>query len=215
MDRTILNNAPAPSPMPTMQVYIDLQMAFAYLNAGLFNFGLRHCLITLQRKTGAGGFFAGGRFNTRDRSEVVDEIALNPTYFAKQTDTDILAILAHEMCHLWQHHSGRRPRRAYHDQEWATKMVSIGLIPSDTGLPGGKQVGARMSHYVEPGLPVRYRGPRDPRKRHHRHVCRAHRQRSAEDPRQEARQQERVHLPGLPMEGLGQTGDPRALRRLR
>ena len=137
--------------MPTMQVYIDLQMAFAYLNAGLFNFGLRHCLITLQRKTGAGGFFAGGRFNTRDRSEVVDEIALNPTYFAKQTDTDILAILAHEMCHLWQHHSGRRPRRAYHDQEWATKMVSIGLIPSDTGLPGGKQVGARMSHYVEPG----------------------------------------------------------------
>jgi hypothetical protein len=29
-------------------------------------------------------------------------------------------------------------------------MVSIGLISSDTGLHGGKHVGAR-SHYVEPG----------------------------------------------------------------
>jgi hypothetical protein len=29
-------------------------------------------------------------------------------------------------------------------------MLAVGLIPSDTGKPGGKQTGQRMTHYIEP-----------------------------------------------------------------
>ncbi len=30
-------------------------------------------------------------------------------------------------------------------------MRAVGLTPSDTGQPGGKQVGQQMTHYIEPG----------------------------------------------------------------
>ena len=32
-------------------------------------------------------------------------------------------------------------------------MRAVGLIPSDTGAPGGRQVGQRVSHYIEEGGP--------------------------------------------------------------
>ena len=32
-------------------------------------------------------------------------------------------------------------------------MLRVGLVPSDTGQPGGKMVGQRMSHYIEEGGP--------------------------------------------------------------
>ncbi len=32
-------------------------------------------------------------------------------------------------------------------------MCEIGLIPSDTGRPGGKLTGQRMTHYIERGGP--------------------------------------------------------------
>lgn len=34
-----------------------------------------------------------------------------------------------------------------HDKVWADKMFSLGLIPSSTGLPGGKKMAKNMSHY--------------------------------------------------------------------
>ncbi len=59
--------------------------------------------------------------------------------------------LVHEMCHLWQKHFGKRGRGRYHNDEWARKMKEIGLIPSATGKPGGKQTGDSMSDYVFEG----------------------------------------------------------------
>ena len=32
--------------------------------------------------------------------------------------------------------------------EWAAKMHAIGLHPSDTGRPGGKEIGQSCSHYI-------------------------------------------------------------------
>ena len=55
------------------------------------------------------------------------------------------------MVHLWQHHFGSPSRRSYHNAEWAAAMLQIGLVPSNTGQPGGRITGQRMSHYVEPG----------------------------------------------------------------
>jgi hypothetical protein len=95
------------------------------------------------------GFFSGERFsNTTDPADVADEIALNPVHFATHNPSEILSTLAHEMTHLWQHHYGRRPRKSYHDRQWAAKMREIGLIPTDTGAIGGKETGQKVSHVI-------------------------------------------------------------------
>ncbi|WP_374762256.1 hypothetical protein [Massilia scottii] len=51
------------------------------------------------------------------------------------------------MCHLWQHQHGTPARRRYHDKEWGDKMEAIGLMPSATGVPGGKKTGDKMADY--------------------------------------------------------------------
>lgn len=134
---------------PTHKTYDALNRAYAHFNAALFEGGLPPCLITMQRKAGAYGYFAGGRFGSRDGREVTDEIALNPQHFAARTTEQSLSTLVHEMVHLWQHHFGKPSRTGYHNREWAEKMATLGLLPSDTGEPGGKPVGQRVSHYIE------------------------------------------------------------------
>ena len=63
----------------------------------------------------------------------------------------MLPTLVHEMTHLEQHHFGTPSRRGYHNREWVGLMEVIGLIPSNTGLPGGKQTGQQMTHYTQDG----------------------------------------------------------------
>jgi predicted SprT family Zn-dependent metalloprotease len=139
---------------PTNETYPGLQRAFDWFNTQLFRGALPPVLITLQRKKGAGGYFSPERFaHTENGGKPVHEIALNPQHFRAQTTTDVLAILVHEMTHLWQQHHGTPPRRCYHNHEWASKMVAVGLHPSDTGNPGGKIVGQRMTHYIIPEGP--------------------------------------------------------------
>ena len=134
---------------PTTQTYESLTTAYDFLNKELFSGSLPPCLITMQRHKGTFGYFCGERFmNTADPKDITDEIALNPSHFARKTD-DILSTLAHEMVHLWQHHFGEPPRKSYHDKEWAAKMLKIGLIPTATGEPGGKVTGQKMTHIIE------------------------------------------------------------------
>ena len=136
---------------PTMKNYGELTTAYDYFNRELFESRLSPCLITMQRKNKALGYFAGGRFGTRDGQEITDEIALNPTHFMGQTVENVLSTLVHEMTHLEQHHFGKPTRPGWHNKEWAGMMRAVGLIPSDTGAPGGKETGQKMDHYIEPG----------------------------------------------------------------
>ncbi len=139
---------------PTQRTYSSLTAAYDFFNRELFADQLPPCLITVQRHKGAFGYFSGERFvSVADPGEVTDEIALNPAHFATRSPEQVLATLVHEMVHLWQHHFGKRPRRSYHDRQWATKMREVGLIPSDTGEPGGKETGQSMTHYIEQGGP--------------------------------------------------------------
>lgn len=138
---------------PTVLAYGHLVVAYKFFNERLFGGALPGCLITMQRKKGARGFFHGDRFGTRDQAEVTDEIALNPASFAVRDDRAILSTLVHEMAHLWQHHFGKPSGTGYHNREWAVKMREIGLVPSDTGGPGGRQTGRRMTHYIQSGGP--------------------------------------------------------------
>jgi predicted SprT family Zn-dependent metalloprotease len=138
-------------PNPTQRTYKTLDDAFRFFNERLFSGKLPPCLITMQRTNKAYGYFAGGRFGSVDGKEVTDEVALNPSHFRKRTTEESLSTLVHEMAHLEQHHFGKPGRTSYHNKEWAAMMRAVGLIPSDTGAPGGREVGQKVSHYIEAG----------------------------------------------------------------
>jgi predicted SprT family Zn-dependent metalloprotease len=135
--------------LPTKTTYTELQVAFDTFNASLFGGELPPCLLTLQREKRTYGYFSAKRFGTR-AGETTDEIALNPEYFAVVPLVEVLQTVAHEMTHLWQSHFGKPGRARYHNAEWADKMESIGLMPSSTGLPGGRRVGDLMADYPIP-----------------------------------------------------------------
>ena len=136
---------------PTTETYRHLRHAYAFLNRRLFAGELPSCLIAVQRHKRAYGYFSGRRFESFDGGKITDEIALNPEHFAAPDDKDVLSTLAHEMAHLWQAHYGKSSRGGYHNREWAKKMLEIGLVPTDSGLPGGRQTGQRMTHLIQPG----------------------------------------------------------------
>lgn len=142
---------------PTARTYSALIDAYAFFNARLFSGQLPPCLLTLQRRKQAYGYFSGRRFTTRDGTAITDEIALNPSHFAERTTEEILSTLVHEMVHLEQAHFGMPSRGRYHNTEWARMMRAVGLIPSDTGEPGGKETGQRVSHFIEEGGALRAR----------------------------------------------------------
>jgi predicted SprT family Zn-dependent metalloprotease len=141
----------AQAPNPTQKTYDSLTFAHGFFNDRLFGGSLSSCMITMQRSRKAYGYFAGARFGVRDSKETTDEIALNPSTFADRTVTQILSTLVHEMAHQWQEQHGKPSRTSYHNKEWAKKMREVGLVPSDTGAPGGKEVGQKVSHYIEEG----------------------------------------------------------------
>jgi SprT-like family len=137
---------------PTHRTYTSLDAAYGHFNRELFDGQLPACLITMQRHKGAFGYFSGERFaSTENPQDVTDEIALNPAHFAGRTTDKTLSTLVHEMVHLWQHHFGKPSRTGYHNKDWAIKMRAVGLIPSDTAQPGGKETGQKVSHYIEKG----------------------------------------------------------------
>ena len=133
---------------PTRRQYGELDAAYDFFNQQLFDGTLPRCLITMQRRANASGFFHGCRFVDQDGADVRDEIALNPAVFRSCPVEETLSTLVHEMTHLWQHHFGNPGRTSYHNAEWADKMEGIGLMPSSTGKPGGKRTGQRMSDYI-------------------------------------------------------------------
>jgi len=139
---------------PTKEAYTNLDKAYDHFNKILFSDSLPTCIITLQRKKGARGYFWGDTWGMRGEdgaTQRTDEIALNPDTFTCRSDQEILSTLVHEMCHLQQHHRGKPSRNGYHNKEWANMMQAVGLIASTTGEEGGNRTGQRMTHYIEQG----------------------------------------------------------------
>lgn len=133
--------------VPTQDAYGELDQAYNHFNNELFGGQLPPCLITLQREKKTYGYFSAQRFINQDDKTFTDEIAINPAYFGVIPLIEVMQTIVHEMVHLWQHHFGKPGRRRYHNREWGDKMKAVGLMPSDTGQPGGKQTGERMADY--------------------------------------------------------------------
>jgi hypothetical protein len=134
----------------TITEYQGFQTAYDFFNRELFGGSLPQVLVTLQRHAKTKGYFSPERFTGRIDNAAVHELALNPDGFAGRTDALILSTLVHEMAHVWQQTYGERPRRGYHDRQWAAKMREIGLQPSSTGEEGGAETGQSVSHYSIP-----------------------------------------------------------------
>src|ERR1700691_2480214 len=137
----------------TQAQYRALQHAYEFFNKELFAGKLPNVLVTLQRHAKAKGYFSPNQFTGRSESSTAHELAMNPDSFTGRTDEEILSTLTHEMAHVWQQAHGTPPRRSYHDRQWAAKMKEIGLQPSTTGEPGGKETGQSVTHYILPGGP--------------------------------------------------------------
>ncbi len=141
---------------PTQAAYGELQEAFNYFNESLFfpTLGKRlpQLLITLQRqKHSVLGYYSPGRFTSTVGKNSVDELAMNPMHFKDRTIEQSLSTLVHEMAHQYQQLHGKKSRGGYHNKEWGDIMEQIGLMPSNTGAPGGKRTGQQMSHYIIDG----------------------------------------------------------------
>lgn len=137
--------------VPTEEIYIKLQKAFQRFNEELFEGKLSNCVITLRANKKTAGYFYKNRFGTKENDTLCHEIALNPEWFAITENIDIYQTLLHEMTHQFQYEYGTPSRNGYHNQEWADKLESVGLMPSHNGRPNGKKTGQNMSDYVIPG----------------------------------------------------------------
>ncbi|MGJ8529796.1 SprT-like domain-containing protein [Maritalea sp.] len=143
---------------PTLEAPSELLFACDFFNDALFDGKLPDCVITYTRKKNVLGHFYPDRFERADGG-FWPELSLNPTYLALREQRDSLSTLVHELAHVARHYFGPPNRRGgrgsngYHDLVWASIMEEIGLMPSNTGLPGGKKTGNRMTHYIVDGGP--------------------------------------------------------------
>ncbi|WPO84636.1 SprT-like domain-containing protein (plasmid) [Chryseobacterium sp. JJR-5R] len=131
---------------PTLEFYTLFQFIYDHFNHTLYNNELPSCMIVITRKNRTFGYYSSKRWVNKENIET-DELAINPMFFSKYPLIEMLQTVVHEMCHLWQNHFGKESRRTYHNKEWGNKMVSIGLMPSNTGNPGCKKTGQQMMEY--------------------------------------------------------------------
>ena len=132
---------------PTQATYSTLQHAYSFFNSELFEGSLPEVIFTYSRIGRVMGYATIARW-VNSSSQKIDEVSINPEYFAKHPLIEICQTLCHEMVHIWQAHFGRPSRRGYHNREWAAKMESLGLKASSTGKPGGDETGESMMDYV-------------------------------------------------------------------
>lgn len=134
---------------PTLDFYAQLQRAFDHFNEQLFDGKLPPCLITLRSSYRHYGYHHADRFVNK-QGQTLDELGLHPGFFTLRPVEEVLSYLVHEMVHHWQDRLGQPSKSNPHNKEWAQKMREVGLEPSSTGLPSGKDTGQSMSHYIQP-----------------------------------------------------------------
>lgn len=120
-------------PAPIQETYEFLNALFERINAACFDDAMPAVVMTLKGKSNVFGYYKHKSYAS-SAGEIVDEIAVNPSFFATHGFKELMQSFAHEMCHQWQFHFGNPSRRAYHNKEFSEKMKSIGLL-HDGPLP--------------------------------------------------------------------------------
>ena len=141
--------------MITTAQFKTLDDLYGFYNVKLFGAALPECIVNLSRRPRSKGYFVpylwkSAEVDSEKEAEQVHEISLNPDYM-RRAPIEWHATLVHEMVHLWQKELAEPCREAYHDKVWASKMESLGLMASETGEPGGKKTGQKVTHYIIQG----------------------------------------------------------------
>ncbi|SFJ30608.1 SprT-like family protein [Caulobacter sp. UNC279MFTsu5.1] len=127
--------------------YQEVEMAYDHFNRELFDGGLPGCVFTFRHRANTMICFVANRSVQYCSVEAGGEVAINPQYLSVVPLLEVAAALVHEAAHVWQWRFGTPSRQGYHNREWAQKMEEIGLMPSDTGKPGGRKVGQKIGAY--------------------------------------------------------------------
>jgi hypothetical protein len=137
---------------PTIEIATQLQEAYTHFNRELFDGKLPDCVLGFARLKKAHGYFWAKQWVRRGKKVGnTHEIALDPIRCAAEKDKDVLGTLVHEMIHCEDEEEGTAPKKPYHTKQWAERMKRVGLHPSTTGQPGGKETGRNCSHYIVAG----------------------------------------------------------------
>lgn len=132
----------------TSAFYGFFEQVFDHYNRELFDNELPSCIVTIVRKKGVGGYFSPKQWGVQDGLDI-DEIAINPTYFARSPLIDVLLVFVHQMTHLWQHqHGEKKGRVGYHNSEFVEKMHSLGIETKSKESPSG--TGQKVHHSIIP-----------------------------------------------------------------
>lgn len=140
---------------PAEEIHTYWSSAFNLWNDALFHGQLPKVALTFTHKARALGFFRADALQSVDGCKA-HMIAMNPRYF-HVGDQHTHSVFVHELAHLWReelgppNQKGGKGSRGYHDRIWCSKMIEIGLFPSHTGRPGGRQTGFQMMHYIVEG----------------------------------------------------------------
>lgn len=134
---------------PTEQLYSSMEFLYNHFNKELYDNKLPKVLFTNQRQKGVMGYFSNNRWAGAN-GDHCHEIAINPVYVGKASLIELMQTLVHEMAHCWQYTYGKPSSKGYHNKQWADKMIQIGLMPSETGKPGGATTGFSMGDYPIP-----------------------------------------------------------------
>lgn len=137
---------------PTPAQFAAYQQVFDYFNRTLFENSLPDCMLSFsRRRRSSNTLFTAGQWREK-AGPATAEISLNMKQLSEEEPIEAMATLVRQMVHLWQERYGRQPSsKWYFNREWAEKMASIGLLPSATGEPGGRDTGQGIKHYIEKG----------------------------------------------------------------
>jgi len=135
---------------PTPTQFSAYQQIFDYFNQALFQGLLPDCMLSFsRRRSSSHTLYTSGQWQ-KDTGTVTPEISLNVKQLHENEPKEVMAILVREMVHLWQEQYGKSSGKGYFNRQWADKMEGIGLIPTATGLPGGKRTGKGIKHSIDP-----------------------------------------------------------------
>ncbi|SDU42531.1 SprT-like domain-containing protein [Stappia sp. ES.058] len=159
---SIVQNNPTASSQtnyrPAVEVPQEFITIFDEFNSAFWDGALSDCIFTYTHQTRILGYYSPKSL-VRSSGERCAKIALNPVHLALLHPISATSILAHEMAHHWRHtlgpvdSKGNRGSVGYHDKAWGDEMKRIGLFPSNTGCPGGKETGQQVMHYIIPDGP--------------------------------------------------------------
>ncbi len=146
---------------PTEELYTRLQRLFDEINRRIFIPNLKsragdylgsapECVLTASTSGRCRGFYAKARWSNH-HGRYLDQINLTMSNFRHHDLKDIGQTLCHEMLHAKQYHDGQPGSGNYHNRQFSNWMKCCGLQTSQTGKPGGRDIGVGMTQYIIKG----------------------------------------------------------------